>query len=240
MLKPKSLIFALTLVPFLLVSMQLTSEAGKRQAGATSGKTPAGGSSGLPSTTTTPRSQTVTVPNAQSIIVSTQQGSVVLSLSPQVQAALNQLAPGILGALGGSANAAALSALLTGGAGAQQAAATILAALTSAGVDPQLAAALVDALNGLFSPSTAYSPGSPMIQAQTGAMLVANKDLKNNTTVAQSGAALSVNVSKLSAAINAYNSIVVESKPPVLKRLSQDANFVGIGSTLKQLRKAIP
>lgn len=231
MLKPKSLIFALTLVPFLLVSMQLTSEAGKRQAGATSGKTPAGGSSGLPSTTTTPRSQTVTVPNAQSIIVSTQQGSVVLSLSPQVQAALNQLAPGILGALGGSANAAALSALLTGGAGAQQAAATILAALTSAGVDPQLAAALVNALNGLFSPSTASSPG---------AMLVSTKDWKGNNTVAQAGAAFSVNIDKLSAAITAYNGIVIESKPPTLKRLSQDASFVGIGRTLKQLRNAIP
>jgi hypothetical protein len=230
MLKPKSLIFALSLVPFLLASLQLTTRGGSTQPGS-----PSGGVQASPPSTPPPRpdnrgTDIITIPNAQSVIISTQ-GQGGLSLSPQAQAALNQLVPGILGSLGGASNTAALSSLLTGGAGSQEAAAQITASLTTAGISPQLAAALVNALNGLFSPSTGSLPS---------AMLVGAKNLKGNTTVAQAGAAFSVNINKLSAAINAYNGIVIESNPPTLKRLSQDQSFVGIGNTLKQLRKAIP
>jgi hypothetical protein len=228
MLKPKSLIFALSLVPFLLASLQLTnrdaqaSPMTKGSPNPTPGKTQPGGSSG----NTSPY-----LPLPLPIGPSIPSEPPPPAVSPQAQAALNQLVPGILEALGGAANTAALAALLTGGAGSQEAAAQITASLTTAGISPQLAAALVNALNGLFSPSTGSLPS---------AMLVGAKNLKDNTTVAQAGAAFSVNINKLSAAINAYNGIVIESNPPTLKRLSQDQSFVGIGNTLKQLRKAIP
>ncbi|WP_435184307.1 hypothetical protein ACRYJJ_05455 [Cylindrospermopsis raciborskii G7] len=261
MLKPKSLIFTLSLVPFLLASLQLTSEGGSTTPGGPSGnvlpsppsipqdpvqppqperpnpqdpvqrpqperptgKTTPGGSSG--------GSGVTFIPNAESIIVTRQGQSATLAVTQEVQSALNQLVPNIVQVLGTSANTTDLVTLVLARPGVTEAAARITAALTSAGISPQLAIALVNALNGLFSPSTASSPG---------AMLVSTKDWKGNNTVAQAGAAFSVNIDKLSAAITAYNGIVIESKPPTLKRLSQDASFVGIGRTLKQLRNAIP
>lgn len=262
MLKPKSLIFTLGLVPFLLASLQLTSQGGSTTPGGSSGnvlpsppsipqdpvqrpqpeppnpedpvqqpnptptptgKTTPGGSSG--------GSGVTFIPNAESIIVTRQGQSATLAVTQEVQSALNQLVPNIVQVLGTSANTTDLVTLVLARPGVTEAAARITAALTSAGISPQLAIALVNALNGLFSPSTASSPG---------AMLVSTKDWKGNNTVAQAGAAFSVNIDKLSAAITAYNGIVIESKPPTLKRLSQDASFVGIGRTLKQLRNAIP
>lgn len=234
MLKPKSLIFTLSLILFLLASLRLTSWGAQAYPSTPSdpptpppptGKTPPGGGSGNILPYLPPSIPSDPAPPA---------------VSQQVQAALNQLVPGILEVLGASANTADLVTLLLARPGATEAAAKITTALTSAGISLERATTLVTALNGLFSPSTAHSPDSPLIHEQSGTMLVGTKDLKNNTTVAQAGAAFSVNISKLSAAIDAYNGIVIESKPPALKRLSQDANFVGIGSTLKQLRKAIP
>ncbi|BAZ89164.1 hypothetical protein NIES932_06330 [Raphidiopsis curvata NIES-932] len=247
MLKPKSLIFTLSLVPFLLASLQLTSEGGSTTPGGPSGnvlpsppsipldpdsvQTQPGGNSG----------PTVTfIPNTESIILTGEGQSATLAVTQEVQAPLNQLVPGILEVLGGSADTADVVTLLLARPGATEAAAKITTALTSAGISLERATTLVTALNGLFSPSTAYSPGYSRVQAQLGAILVGNKDWKGNNTVAQAGAAFSVNIDKLSAAINAYNGIVIESKPPTLKRLSQDESFLGIGRTLKQLRNAIP
>ncbi|OHY43431.1 hypothetical protein BCV63_00580 [Cylindrospermopsis raciborskii CS-508] len=255
MLKPKSLIFILSLVPFLLASLQLTSEGGSTTPGGPSGNilpllpsppsipTPEAPNPGppTPEAPNPPGKRTpggfsggsgVTfIPNAESIIVTKQGQSATLAVTQEVQSALNQIVPNIVQVLGTSANTTDLVTLVLARPGVTEAAARITAALTSAGISPQLAIALVNALNGLFSPSTASSPG---------AMLVSTKDWKGNNTVAQAGAAFSVNIDKLSAAITAYNGIVIESKPPTLKRLSQDASFVGIGRTLKQLRNAIP
>lgn len=263
MLKPKSLIFTLSLVPFLLASLQLTSEGGSTTPGGPSGNVlpsppsipqdpvqrpqperpnPQEDTVQPPNPTPTPTGKTTPggssggsgvtfIPNAESIIVTREGQSATLAVTQEVQSALNQLVPNIVQVLGTSANTTDLVTLVLARPGVTEAAARITAALTSAGISPQLAIALVNALNGLFSPSTASSPG---------AMLVSTKDWKGNNTVAQAGAAFSVNIDKLSAAITAYNGIVIESKPPTLKRLSQDASFVGIGRTLKQLRNAIP
>ncbi|EFA71494.1 hypothetical protein [Cylindrospermopsis raciborskii] len=260
MLKPKSLIFTLSLVPFLLASLQLTSEGGSTTPGGPSGNilpsppsiptpeaTNPGPQPGPPNPGPQPEapnppgkrtpggfsggSGVTFIPNAESIIVTKQGQSATLAVTQEVQSALNQIVPNIVQVLGTSANTTDLVTLVLARPGVTEAAARITAALTSAGISPQLAIALVNALNGLFSPSTASSPG---------AMLVSTKDWKGNNTVAQAGAAFSVNIDKLSAAITAYNGIVIESKPPTLKRLSQDASFVGIGRTLKQLRNAIP
>ncbi|MFL0605155.1 hypothetical protein [Cylindrospermopsis raciborskii] len=230
MLKPKSLIFTLSLVPFLLASLQLTSEGGSTTPGGPSGNV----LSSPPSIPQDPVQPTQPPPpNPQDPVQPPQREgqSATLAVTQEVQSALNQLVPNIVQVLGTSANTTDLVTLVLARPGVTEAAARITAALTSAGISPQLAIALVNALNGLFSPSTASSPG---------AMLVSTKDWKGNNTVAQAGAAFSVNIDKLSAAITAYNGIVIESKPPTLKRLSQDASFVGIGRTLKQLRNAIP
>ncbi|MCZ2202564.1 MAG: hypothetical protein O1I87_11555, partial [Cylindrospermopsis raciborskii PAMP2012] len=196
------------------------------------GKTQPGGSSG--------GATIITIPNAESIIITRQSQTATLSVAPEVQATLNQLVPNIVQVLGTTANTTDLVTLVLARPGVTDAAARITLALTTAGISPQLAVALVNALNGLFSPSTASLPGTSLTQAQSGGILVSNKNLKDNITLAQAGAAFSVNINKLSAAITAYNNIVIESKPPILKRLSQDVSFVGIGNTLKQLRKAIP
>lgn len=254
MLKPKSLIFAFSLVPFLLVSLQLTSRGGSGTPGSGSGAVqPSPPSIPTPPineplpTPTPPIGKTTpgggsgtTIPNAESIIITRQSQIETLSLAPEVQTTLNQLVPNIVQVLGTTANTTDLVTLVLARPGVTDAAARITLALTSAGISPQLAVALVNALNGLFSPSTASLPGASLTQARSGGILVSNKNLKGNITVAQAGAAFSVNINKLSAAITAYNNIVIESKPPILKRLSQDASFVGIGNTLKQLRKAIP
>ncbi|MCZ2207200.1 hypothetical protein [Cylindrospermopsis raciborskii] len=265
MLKPKSLIFAFSLVPFLLASLQLTTRGGSTPPGAGSGavqpsppsipiipppitgKTQPGGSSGTAPITgkTQPGGSSggatiITIPNAESIIITRQSQTATLSVAPEVQATLNQLVPNIVQVLGTTANTTDLVTLVLARPGVTDAAARITLALTTAGISPQLAVALVNALNGLFSPSTASLPGTSLTQAQSGGILVSNKNLKDNITLAQAGAAFSVNINKLSAAITAYNNIVIESKPPILKRLSQDVSFVGIGNTLKQLRKAIP
>lgn len=247
MLKPKSLIFAFSLVPFLLVSLQLTSRGGSGTSGSGSGVVqPSPPSIPLPTPTPPIGKRTpgggsgTTLPNAESIIITRQSQIETLSLAPEVQATLNQLVPNIVQVLGTTANTTDLVTLVLARPGVTDAAARITLALTTAGISPQLAVTLVNALNGLFSPSTASLPGASLTQAQSGGILVSNKNLKGNITVAQAGAAFSVNINKLSAAITAYNNIVIESKPPILKRLSQDASFVGIGNTLKQLRKAIP
>jgi hypothetical protein len=169
-------------------------------------------------------------------------GSIVLTLSPQAQVSVNQLATAIVQGLsnapGGSA--AAIASLLTGGAGSQAAAAALTSSLTTAGISPQQAQALVTALTGLFASPQASLPNLPVAQATSGQLLASNKILKPISVIAQANAAPNVNMNQLNNAIVAYNGIILQSEPDVRKRLVRDQDFVNIGKILKELRNSIP
>ena len=169
-------------------------------------------------------------------------GTVVLTLSPEAQVSVNQLATAIVQGLsnapGGSA--AAISSLLTSGTGSQTAAASLISNLTTAGISPEQAQDLVTALTGLFASPQASLPNLPVAQTTSGQLVASNKILKPISLIAQADAAPSVNVNRLNNAIVTYNGIILQSKPDTLKKLYRDEDFVTISKILQELRRAIP
>ena len=169
-------------------------------------------------------------------------GSIVLTLSPEAQVSVTQLATAIVQGLsnapGGSA--AAISSLLTSGTGSQPAAASLISNLTTAGISPQQAQDLVTALTGLFASPQASLPNLPVAQTTSGQLVASNKILKPISLIAQADAAPSVNVNRLNNAIVTYNGIILQSKPDTLKKLYRDEDFVTISKILQELRRAIP
>jgi hypothetical protein len=171
--------------------------------------------------------------------------SVVITLPPQVQVAVNQSAAAIIQTLsttgggttgGGGAN---VVSLLTGGAGSQAAAVALTDSLTTAGISPQKAQALVAALDGLFGSTKASLSNLPLAQATPGQLVASNKALKPILVIAQSGAAINVDINKLNDAIVAYNGIILTSEAENLRKLYKATDFVGIAKVLQELRKAI-
>ncbi|MDD1434089.1 hypothetical protein MEO42_23955 [Dolichospermum sp. ST_sed6] len=169
-------------------------------------------------------------------------GSIVLTLSPEAQVSVTQLATAIVQGLsnapGGSA--AAISSLLTSGTGSQTAAASLISNLTTAGISPEQAQDLVTALTGLFASPQASLPNLPVAQTTSGQLVASNKILKPISLIAQADAAPSVNVNRLNNAIVTYNGIILQSKPDTLKKLYRDEDFVTISKILQELRRAIP
>jgi hypothetical protein len=111
--------------------------------------------------------------------------------------------------------------------------------LGRAGVPTALRAALTAALGGIVESRSGSIPSSfPSAQLPQEQLVASNKALKASLIIAQ-GAAPTVNINKLSDAINAYNQIVVTSSPVTLQKISQDEDFVAIGTLLKKLRAAI-
>ncbi len=187
--------------------------------------------------------------------------SIVISLSPQVQAAVNQLATAIIqnlsttgggttgggttgggttggttgGGTTGGGGAANVASLLTGGAGSQ---AALSGSFTAAGISPQLVTALLTSLTGLFG-STRGSLLNLPVAATPGQLVASTKALKPILVIAQSGAAINVDINKLNDAIVAYNGIILTSEAENLRKLYKDNDFVAIGKVLKELRKSI-
>ena len=166
--------------------------------------------------------------------------SVVITLPPQVQVAVNQSAAAIIQTLsttgGGGAN---VVSLLTGDAGSQAAAVALTDSLTAAGISPQLATALVTSLTGLFGSTQGSLPNQPLAQATSGQLVASTKALKPILVIAQSGAAINVDINKLNDAIVAYNGIILTSEAENLRKLYKDTDFVGIAKVLKELRTSI-
>jgi hypothetical protein len=185
--------------------------------------------------------------------------TVVITLAPQIQVEVNQLAAAIIqnvnsitggttggitggGTTGGttvSVDAADIVTLVTGGTGSQQAAAKVTNSFIAAGITPQLATALVTALTGLFASPSASLPNQPLALATSGQLVASTKAFKPVSIIAQGGAGLSVNINKLNDAIVAYNGIILQSEPKAVKNLSRNGGFVGIGGILKELRTAV-
>ena len=217
----------------------------------TAGASTTGGLSA--SSTTIPVSTATVASNSSSVTVtnSATGNSIVITLSPQVQVAVNQLATSIIqtlsttgggttgGGTTGGGGAANVGSLLTGGAGSQAAAVALTGSLTTAGISPQRAQALVAALGGLFGSTQASLSNLPIAQATPGQLVASNKALKPILVIAQSGAATNVDINKLNDAIVAYNGIILASDAETLRKLYKDTDFVGIGKILRELRAAI-
>ncbi|MFO0051672.1 MAG: hypothetical protein ACK53Q_01870 [Dolichospermum sp.] len=177
--------------------------------------------------------------------------TVVITLAPQSQVVVNQLAAAIVqnlnsiisgGTTGGGTTGggtADVATLLTGGAGSQQAAVALTNSFTAAGISPQLATALVTSLTGLFASNTGSLPNQPVALTTSGQIVASAKAFKPVTIIAQGGAGLRVNINKLNDAIVAYNVIILKSEPQAVKNLYRNGGFVGIGGILKQLRTAV-
>ncbi|MBO1057429.1 MAG: hypothetical protein HEQ27_13300, partial [Dolichospermum sp. JUN01] len=139
----------------------------------------------------------------------------------------------------GGGSAANVASLLTGGAGSQQVAVALTNSFTAAGISPQLATALVTSLTGLFGSTQGSLPNQPLAQGTSGQLVASTKALKPILVIAQSGAAINVDINKLNDAIVAYNGIILTSEAENLRKLYKDTDFVGIGKVLKELRKSI-
>jgi len=190
--------------------------------------------------TVEPTSPGITVTNGATA------NSVVITLSPQVQVTVNQVAAAITQALSttgggttGGGSAANVASLLTGGAGSQQVAVALTNSFTAAGISPQLATALVTCLTGLFGSTQGSLPNQPLAQATSGQLVASTKALKPIFVIAQSGAAINIDINKLNDAIVAYNGIILTSEAENLRKLYKDTDFVGIGKVLKELRKSV-
>lgn len=197
----------------------------------------------LSAISTTIPASTATVASTSSSVTLTNSAtgnSVVITLPPQVQVAVNQSAAAIIQTLsttgGGGAN---VVSLLTGDAGSQAAAVALTDSLTTAGISPQKAQALVAALDGLFGSTKASLSNLPLAQATPGQLVASNKALKPILVIAQSGAAINVDINKLNDAIVAYNGIILTSEAENLRKLYKATDFVGIAKVLQELRKAI-
>ena len=197
----------------------------------------------LSAISTTIPASTATVASTSSSVTLTNSAtgnSVVITLPPQVQVAVNQSAAAIIQTLsttgGGGAN---VVSLLTGDAGSQAAAVALTDSLTAAGISPQLATALVTSLTGLFGSTQGSLPNQPLAQATSGQLVASTKALKPILVIAQSGAAINVDINKLNDAIVAYNGIILTSEAENLRKLYKDTDFVGIAKVIKELRTSI-
>lgn len=212
------------------------STTGNTSVGSTTGDTATGGETApvaISAATIESTSSSVTVTEG------TTANTVVITLAPQVQVTVNQLAAAILQTLSTTGGSADVGSILTGGAGSQQAAAALTTSLTAAGIPPQPTTALVTSLSGLFSSTRVSLPNQPIAQIISGQITASNKTFKPVYVIAQGSPGLNVNISKLNDAIIAYNRIILQSEPNTLRNLSRNTGFVVIGSILKQLRIGI-
>jgi hypothetical protein len=170
--------------------------------------------------------------------------SVIITLSPQDQITVNQLAAAIIKNLISTTAGKKIPPvilLMNGGARAEGAAVFVTNSLTTAGISPARVQAIVQELNGLFaSPNpTASLPNLPVAQPILGQLTASNKVIKPVSVIAQGEETPNVSINKLNDAIVIYNEILLESKPETLRNLDKNADFVLIGQILKQLRTAI-
>ncbi|MEI6441794.1 MAG: hypothetical protein WCO29_01355 [Nostocales cyanobacterium ELA583] len=214
----------------------------------TTGNLTGGGTGGDANTAGSPivtvsAANTESISSSVTVTDSATGNTIVITLSPQAQVTVNQVATAITQALANTpgTSIAAVSSVLTGSAGSQQAAVSVISSLTTAGISPQLAQTLVTALTGLFSATQASLSNLPVAQVTSGQLVASatNKALKPIPVIAQSGAATNVDINKLNDAIVAYNGIILASDAETLKKLYKDTDFVGIGRILKELRNSI-
>ncbi|WP_414550936.1 hypothetical protein [Anabaena sp. CCY 0017] len=160
-----------------------------------------------------------------------------LNLSEQTRNNLNEAARNVLSQISGNNNLAPIaSSVLQDGANSEEAANQIYACILSAGASPSSVESLVSSLWGLGREKSDSSvPGQEeqlniVSSTQCSSGYTVFVDQVNNPDI---------DINKLNTAINIYNKIVMESNPEAVQKLSQDPQFIGIGSLLKQLRATL-
>ncbi|MFN5242522.1 MAG: hypothetical protein ACK5CG_18700 [Aphanizomenon sp.] len=167
-------------------------------------------------------------------------GSVILGITPVAQNSLNQAFRGLVTELASPGGNVTISNLISGGANVQSIVTELTNTFTTIGVSPQLSKGLLESLANLLSPvNSSIKRSYHTAKLPENELLTNTKALRASLTIAQVNATASVDINKLSIAINGYNNIVNESSPKVLLGLSQNQDFVEIGRVLKKLRAAI-
>jgi hypothetical protein len=109
-------------------------------------------------------------------------------------------------------------------------------------VDSTNVGELLSSLGNIFEVRTAAKLGVPVAELAPVRLVASIKGLakeSKDTIVAQNSEVTNVNLTALNSAIIAYNKIIIESSPVSLQKLSQDKDFLEIGTTLKELRNAL-
>ncbi|MDM3856267.1 MAG: hypothetical protein PT120_15515 [Aphanizomenon gracile PMC649.10] len=167
-------------------------------------------------------------------------GVVTMTITPAAQQSMNQAFTDLLTELASPGGNTKIGDLMGAGSDVQPAITELTESMNSTGVSPELTKGLLESLASLLSPLNSYiKPTYHTAQLMESDLLTNTKGLKASFTIAQVNAAASVDINKLSVAINVYNTIVNQSSPKVLLGLSQNKDFVEIGRVLKKLRAAI-
>jgi hypothetical protein len=167
-------------------------------------------------------------------------GVVTMTITPAAQQSINQAFTDLLTELASPGGNTKIGDLMGAGSDVQPAITELTESMNSTGVSPELTKGLLESLASLLSPLNSYiKPTYHTAQLTKSDLLTNTKALKASFTIAQVNAAASVDINKLSVAINVYNTIVNQSSPKVLLGLSQNKDFVEIGRVLKKLRAAI-
>ena len=167
-------------------------------------------------------------------------GSVTLGITPVAQNSLNQAFRGLVTELASPGGNGTISNLISRGSNAQSIVTELTNTFATIGVSPQLSRGLLESLANLLSPvNSSIKRSYHTAKLPENELLTNTKALRASLTIAQVNATASVDINKLSIAINGYNNIVNESSPKVLLGLSQNQDFVEIGRVLKKLRAAI-
>lgn len=122
-----------------------------------------------------------------------------------------------------------IMAIVREGASASQAINQLQEALRNLGIRESFVRSLVTAFIGLSGNRSASISG---VNGNV-------KGLVANSAIAQQQVSPTLDINQLNAAITAYNTIVMQSSPEVLRELAKDPQFREIGKLLKQLRAAL-
>ncbi len=157
-----------------------------------------------------------------------------IGTSVEIQNNLNETASNILSQIANTNTPDAIIAVvLQDGKNSEEAASQINSCMLSLGASPSSAKSLVSALWGMARAKSDVSKEKPINLATN------TKCSATYTTIVDKTEPAIVNINKLNAAITAYNNIVMESNPEVLRKLGKNPQFLEVGKLLKQLRSVL-
>ncbi|MEA5626083.1 hypothetical protein [Nostoc sp. UHCC 0251] len=156
-----------------------------------------------------------------------------IGTSIEIQNNLNETASNILSQIGNTNTPDVIIAVvLQDGQNPEEAASQIHSCMLSLGASPSSSKSLVSALWGMARAKTDVNKEKPILATNT-------KCSATYTTIFDKTEPAIVNINKLNAAITAYNNIVMESNPEVLRKLGKNPQFLEVGKLLKQLRAVL-
>lgn len=160
-----------------------------------------------------------------------------INLSEATRNNLNEAARNVLSQIAANNTLAPIaSSVLRDGANSEEAANQLYACILSAGASPSSLESLVGSLWGLGRPKSDGDTSGEKEQLN----IVSSTECSSGYTVfVDQEKNPDIDINKLNNAITIYNKIVMESDPEVRRKLSQDPQFMGISSLLRQLRATL-